>query len=69
MKFELLYIIAKIRGIFPRTRELPFSVYNLTKSEVKKICDQAGWIPYRVAGREVEFISREDKEENERNSN
>lgn len=57
MKFELLYIIAQIRGIFPETNKPPYSAYNLSKSEIKEICDQTGWIPYRVSGREVGFIT------------
>lgn len=57
MRFNLLYFIAKIRGLFPEANKPPYSAFNLSKSEIKEICDQTGWIPYRVSDGEVGFIT------------
>lgn len=61
MKFEFLYFVAKIRGLFPETYKPPYSAFNLNKSEIKLICKQTGWVPYRVSDREVGFLAKSSK--------
>ena len=56
MGFKLLYLLARIRGKFPKIHEYDIYANGITELETRKIYEQTGWKPHRVTNEGVGFI-------------
>ena len=48
MKFELLYLLARIRGLFPDNQKGTFVFGKPDKYTVKQMYYRGGFVPYRI---------------------
>lgn len=48
MKFELLYLLAKFRGLFPDNHKGSFVFGKPNKDTMKQMYYRGGFVPYRI---------------------
>lgn len=48
MKFELLYLLARFRGLFPDDQKGTFVFGKPDKNTVKQMYYRGGYVPYRI---------------------
>lgn len=48
MKFEILYILARFRGLFPDNHKGTFVYGKPQKDTVRKMYYRGGYVPYRI---------------------
>jgi len=57
MKFTLIYILARFRGLFPDKHRGNVFVSGLERADIKDIYEKNNWWPYWISGRKVDFIA------------